>query len=170
MRVVVWLPGYCTNAGSSANIASVSTIVIRPLGEADIPAAHALSVRVFGPSAETEKYSLAAWQKHFYEGGLLVGAYQDGVLVGFKFGYVREPGGLHSWLGGVREESRRQGIMRALTTAQESCAREKGHAFITVNTYRDKFPRMYEFLLKSGYSVVGESGGEPKKTYFRKGL
>lgn len=89
-------------------------------------------------------------------------------MIGFKFGYRREPGRFHSWLGGVRPLFRRRGAMRALTQAQESWARANGFEAITVNTFQEKFPQMYLFLLGEGYEIIPANEPDQKKTHFQK--
>lgn len=140
---------------------------IRELTEQDIPAAHDLSVEVFGESASEPKYSLQVWKENLGKNGLLLGTFMDGALVGFKFGYEREPGSFHSWLGGVREPYRHQGIMRLLTERQEAWARSRGYRVLTVNTYQEKFPAMYKLLIGMGYAELDRREG---KSFFRKEL
>jgi predicted GNAT superfamily acetyltransferase len=142
-------------------------IEIRELKEEMIQEAHELSVEIFGAGATDEKHSIEKWKEHLKEGGLLLGAYDAGRLVGFKFGYQREPGSFHSWLGGVCEEYRRRGIARNLMERQEEWVRAHGYHFLTVNTYKDKFPAMYELLMSAGYQVTEQEGG---KSFFRKKL
>lgn len=142
-------------------------IQIKELTEKDIPLVHELSREVFGESALAEKYSIEKWREHLQESGLLLGAFEDGELIGFKFGYRREPERFHSWLEGVRPDSRRRGVMRALTKTQESWVKARGFQRLTVNTYAEKFPGMYAFLLGSGYRVIATEG---RKSFFQKDL
>jgi predicted GNAT superfamily acetyltransferase len=128
-------------------------IEIRELKEGMIQEAHELSVEIFGAGATDEKHSIEKWKEHLKEGGLLLGAYDAGKLVGFKFGYQREPESFHSWLGGVREEYRRM-------ERQEEWVRAHGYRFLTVNTYKDKFPAMYELLTNAGYQVTAQEAGK----------
>lgn len=146
---------------------SLSMFNMHELTKADIPLVHALSVEIFGVSAKDPKYAIERWEEHLSQHGLLLGAFDGDELVGFKFGYEREPGALHSWLGGVREPYRRRGIMRLLTEKQESWARNNGYHCVTVNTYKDKFPAMYQFLMGSGYHETEERLG---KSFLRKEL
>jgi predicted GNAT superfamily acetyltransferase len=145
-------------------------IEIRELMEDDLPEAHRLSVEVFGQDANDEKHSIEKWKKHLKENGTLIGAFDGDELVGFVFGYQRIPEELHSWLAGVRETHRRQGVMRSLNARQEALARAHGFKAVTVNTYQDLFPGMYQFLLQDGYVITGQSGSIPLKTHFRKDL
>lgn len=144
-------------------------IEIRELHEKDIPVAFRFSEEIFGASQD-EKYSEAKWKEHLKELGLLLGAFDGERLVGFKFGYRREPGALHSWLGGVKDSYRKRGIAQMLLERQEQWARKSGFEFITVNTIRDKFPAMYDLLIKNGYAVYKESGENEIKSHFRKKL
>jgi GNAT superfamily N-acetyltransferase len=140
---------------------------IREQTEEDIPLIHLFSQEIFGESAASEKYAPERWKEHLKKRGLLLGAFENGELVGFKFGYEREAGSFHSWLGGVRRSQRRRGVMRALTEKQESWARSHGYPRLTVNTYREKFPAMYTFLTHSGYTERKEHEG---KSFFEKKL
>lgn len=58
--------------------------------------------------------------------------------------------------------------MRALTQAQESWARANGFEAITVNTFQEKFPQMYLFLLGEGYEIIPANEPDQKKTHFQK--
>ena len=144
-------------------------IEIRELQEKHIPAVFRFSEEIFGVSQE-EKYSEEMWVAHLKERGLLLGAFDGDKIVGFKFGYQREPGTLHSWLGGVGETHRKRGIAQMLLDRQERWARQNGFEFITVNTIRDKFPAMYGLLIKNGYVVYMKSGDDENKSHFRKKL
>lgn len=144
-------------------------IEIRELQGKDIPAAFRFSEEIFGANQD-EKYLEAKWGEHLKERGLLLGAFDGERLVGFKFGYQREPGTLHSWLGGVKDSYRKRGIAQTLLERQEQWAGENGFEFITVNTIRDKFPAMYDLLIKNGYAVYKESGENEIKSHFRKKL
>ena len=152
---------------------AMPSIGIKELREEVIPAAFQLSVEIFGPGAADEKHDIVQWRAHFMDDGILLGAYDGEALVGFKYGYRRQKGAIHSWLGGVRESYRGQGIARRLMEQQETLARERGFASITVNTFQEKFPAMYHLLQTSGYapiatSEVTESGKVFIKTHFQK--
>ncbi len=145
-------------------------IEIRPLNESEIPDAHRLSVEIFDGEGENGKYGIQQWRDKLAQHGLIFGALDGERLVGFKFGYARDPGTFHSWLGGVCNEYRRRGIMRQLTTTQEAWAANHGFSRLTVNTYQHKFPAMYQFLEKSGYKIDKTHEEIDGKTHFYKDL
>lgn len=140
---------------------------LQELIENQIPAAHKLSVEIFGQDASDEKHSIEKWKEHLKQNGLLLGAFVDDKLVGFKFGYEREPSSFHSWLAGVSDLYRGRGIMTALMESQEAWAKSHGYRFLTVNTYRESFPAMYNLLIDTGYQEIEQKAG---KSLFRKEL
>ncbi|MCF7808416.1 MAG: GNAT family N-acetyltransferase [Candidatus Marinimicrobia bacterium] len=85
---------------------------------------------------------------------LLLVAFEGERPVGFKLGFRKDENTFHSWLGGVQEEFRRQGIAQALLDEQERVVHGMGLKRITFNTY-DKFPEMIAFGLKNGYEPIG---------------
>lgn len=105
---------------------------------------------LFGPAPEPGTAAVMA-RRH----GLLVQTAWDGAeAVGFKMGYQRNPGGFHSWLGGVREGWRGLGIASRLMAAQHAwCA---AHGYRTVRTHsRNKWRTMLGLDLKHGFEIVG---------------
>jgi ribosomal protein S18 acetylase RimI-like enzyme len=80
----------------------------------------------------------------------------DDELVGFKLGYQKEGGRLHSWLGGVHPDWRREGLARRLGEAQQAIARDLGFAFITTST-RQNNRAMAILNLQLGFHICGYS-------------
>ncbi len=130
-------------------------IVIRKLSIKDIPNVISISKRIFGVT-DNENWHHAAvtkWEDRFNKNGALLGAYVNGLLVGYKFGYEKSPERFHSWMGGVLREYRGQKIATHLLKHQENLIKEKGYKEITVNTIESKYPIMLKFLKKHGYVV-----------------
>lgn len=96
---------------------------------------------------------------------LLVAVHGD-KPVGFKLGYQKGEDTFHSWLGGVHQDYRRQGIAQTLMDEQESHVRGIGLKRITFNTY-DKFSGMIKLGQKNGYELIRteQIAGEHKYFY-----
>ena len=74
--------------------------------------------------------------------------------VGFKLAYRRGPALLYSWLGGVRETHRGQGIASALTVLQHDHARARGYALVETRT-RAPNNAMIQVNLRHGFTICG---------------
>ncbi len=75
-------------------------------------------------------------------------------LVGFKLGYALAPRVYYSWLGGVDEEHRRQGIALRLTRDQHEWARGNGYSEIETGMVPSN-TAMLSLNLKAGFQVTG---------------
>lgn len=74
--------------------------------------------------------------------------------VGFKAGYDRfQDGSWYSWMGGVLETWRGQGIAQRLLEAQEAWVRKQGYRLLYVKT-RNQHKRMIAFLAMNGYDIL----------------
>ena len=93
---------------------------------------------------------------------LILIAWDDTTPVGFKIGYDRyHDGGWYSWLGGVDEQRRRDGIAAALMDRQERWVRAGGYSHIVVKT-RNRFVGMRVLLARSGYMNVAVEAPDGK--------
>lgn len=82
-------------------------------------------------------------------------AERDGTPLGFKVGFDRyADGSFYSWLGGVVQQARREGIAQTLLLEQEQRVVAAGFDRIYVKT-RNRFVDMLKLLLDNGYGVVG---------------
>lgn len=82
-------------------------------------------------------------------------AERDGTPVGFKVGFDRyADGSFYSWLGGVVQDARREGVAQALLLEQEQRVVAAGFDRIYVKT-RNRFVDMLKLLLENGYGIVG---------------
>ncbi|MBT3229363.1 MAG: GNAT family N-acetyltransferase [Candidatus Marinimicrobia bacterium] len=98
---------------------------------------------------------------------LLLIAYDGVVPVGFKLGYVIEnKQSFFSWLGGVHEDYRRQGIAQALLEKQEQHVRTLGITQIYFTTF-NRFPAMINLGKNNHYSLIktAPEQGEVKYWY-----
>lgn len=78
----------------------------------------------------------------------------DGKIVGFKAGYDRKPQHFYSWLGGVSETFRGQGLGRKLMELQHEALTKKGYKTVQTKTM-NKFKNMLVLNLKCGFSISG---------------
>ncbi|QPQ34036.1 GNAT family N-acetyltransferase [Lysinibacillus sp. JNUCC-52] len=88
-----------------------------------------LNVEIWGSQAIPSHQMLAAVQN----GGLLLGAYLEGRLIGFNYcfvGYREEKMYLHSHMIGVEKTYREQGVGELLKHAQQEYARENGFQLV----------------------------------------
>lgn len=153
------------------------TIVIKELSKQEIPDVIKISSLIFNVFNEEDKYhNLSLWEERMNKNGILLGAFLNEKLIGYKFGYEKNPERFHSWMGGVLEEFRGQGIATTLLNYQEDLVRKRGYKCITVRTIKDKYPAMFEFLLKHGYVIEATSRQEEPdssiviKSHFKKQL
>ncbi|TMO73108.1 N-acetyltransferase [Pseudoalteromonas sp. S3785] len=85
---------------------------------------------------------------------LILVAYHENELVGFKIGYEQSTTQFYSWLGGVHHKSRRRGIAKKLLIQQEQWAAEQGYTHIHVKSM-NRFPQMLTMLITNGYHIAG---------------
>lgn len=104
---------------------------------------------IFG-SVNPEKLQ---WKFEHMDGYLLM-AYRENKPVGCKLGYRRNHNTFHSWLGGVLESHRRQGIGKQLMKRQHKWCRNQGFDVITTATKNEWTP-MTIFNLQNGFRISG---------------
>lgn len=121
-----------------------------------------LEKMIFGKSRATEQ-KLEQIRK---QQGLLLIAYTGVVPVGFKLGYVIENGQrFFSWLGGVHEDYRRQGIAQSLLEMQEQHVRTLGIKKIYFTTF-DRFPAMINLGENNQYLLAKTALEEGEVKYW----
>jgi len=117
----------------------------------DLPEALKLAEDIFQPNeAEKIKYHNPIDWKRRMDNGLLVLARKEDIPVGFAISYEKE-GALHIWNVGVLEEYRRLGIWKAIYEAIMRFAKENNYKKVTINTFKEKFPGMYNFLINNEF-------------------
>lgn len=104
---------------------------------------------------------------------LILVAYVEGELAGFKLGYEQEEAIFYSWLGGVASDFRRLGLAQSLLEYQETWARRQGYNHIQVKTM-NRFPAMLNLLISNQY-LITELSADPKslvdhKLHLRKSI
>lgn len=103
-------------------------------------------------------------QFEYHSKFLLLFAYWNNELVGFKFGYGQDQNLFYSWTGGVHPEHRKKGIAEALMKHQHEWCLAQKYKRIETRT-RNKFPEMIRLNFRHGFKIVGtfqDSDNEPK--------
>jgi GNAT superfamily N-acetyltransferase len=113
-----------------------------------------ISREIFSPSAkEIEEYhNKQDWNNKIEKGGLLVVVYIENEPAAFVLSHIKEANSLHIWVGGVLKKFRGLGLWSGLYEKIEKYAKDKSFEKLTLNTYRDKFPIMYNFATKHGFT------------------
>ncbi|QYX64711.1 GNAT family N-acetyltransferase [Shewanella putrefaciens] len=104
---------------------------------------------------------------------LILVAYVEGELAGYKLGYEQEEAIFYSWLGGVASDFRRLGLAQSLLEYQETWACRQGYNYIQVKTM-NRFPAMLNLLISNQY-LITELNADPKslvdhKLHLRKSI
>ncbi|HTV21882.1 MAG TPA: GNAT family N-acetyltransferase [Polyangiaceae bacterium] len=109
----------------------------------------ALGTEVFGQFDPTE----LVWRlTHMPDPSVQVASDQG--LVGFKLGYASGRDRYHSWLGGVRQESRRRGIAVQLMNLQHEWLRSRGYTSVGTATLPENVA-MIALNMRFGFRVIG---------------
>lgn len=88
-------------------------------------------------------------------------AKKNELAIGFKLAYELDDRTLYSWLGGVLEPYRKNGVARKLAEYQENWARENGFSKIRFKTL-NKHKAMLIFALKNGFEIKAVEIGETR--------
>lgn len=120
-----------------------------------------VSTVVFNPSHEEIKkyHNKEDWLNKIRDGGLLITAKYNNVIIGFAICYPRDHR-LHIWNVGVLKEHRRSGVWTRMYAGIIKYAKQKHFNEISLNTYKDKFPKMYEFCINHGFTEIGFNEGK----------
>lgn len=84
---------------------------------------------------------------------LIVVAYNHNEIIGFKIGYRYDATTFYSWVGGVLESFRKQGIGKQLANLQETNIKEKGYTKLRTKSM-NRFKPMMILNLKNGFNIV----------------
>ncbi|NKF52034.1 GNAT family N-acetyltransferase [Shewanella sp. WXL01] len=84
---------------------------------------------------------------------LVLLAYVEDELAGFKLGYAESDTVFYSWLGGVAPDFRNLGLAKSMLEYQEKWAAEQGYQTMTVKT-RNHFKAMLTMLVRSQYQIT----------------
>jgi len=79
--------------------------------------------------------------------------FYEKVLVGFKVGYHYNETTLYSWVGGVLENYRKNGIANQLTKLQHTWAKTEGYQKVRTKSM-NRFKPMMILNLKNGFDIV----------------
>ncbi len=77
----------------------------------------------------------------------------DGEIVGFKLGYQLDSIKFYSWIGGVKNEFRKQGIADELMKRQHHWSKENGFKIVQTKT-KNTFKPMLILNIKHGFDIV----------------
>lgn len=84
---------------------------------------------------------------------LILFAYVEGELAGFKLGYQSEEDCFYSWLGGVDADFRQLGLAKSMLEYQEKWAKAQGYTRLEVKT-RNQFQAMLNMLVANQYQIT----------------
>ena len=131
-----------------------------------------VSITIFQPNEERKKlyHSESDWMEKI-KNGLLVTAYDGTKVIGFAVSYIKSDD-LHIWNVGVLPEYRKRGVWEKMYEITIQVATEKKFTTVSLNTYKDKFPGMYNFCLTHGFAEYktefDEMSGSTKSMFLRK--
>lgn len=85
-------------------------------------------------------------------------------VIGYKIGYELSKVKFCSWIGGVDNHYRNQGVASNLMREQHNALKEKGYSIVQTKT-KNKWRNMLILNIKSGFDIIGtytDEKGEPK--------
>ena len=85
---------------------------------------------------------------------LIILAFKEGQVIGFKLGFEESPTTFDSWRGGVIESHRCQGVAQELIRLQHEWCSKSGMCTITTITNHHNIP-MLIVNLRNGFQIVG---------------
>ncbi|RYV03911.1 N-acetyltransferase [Shewanella sp. OPT22] len=84
---------------------------------------------------------------------LLLLAFVEGDIAGYKLGYEIDEKSFYSWVGGVAQDFRKIGVAETLLVAQENWVKEKGYQILQVKT-QNRYNGMLSMLIKHQYQIL----------------
>lgn len=117
-----------------------------------------LHIKVFGDSDDLAGRMAEKPKLH------IDAALDEEKLIGYKIGYALNREQFYSWLGGVDEGYRKQGIARSLMKYQHDFALRERYTAVQTQT-KNKWRHMLLLNIQNGFDVIGtytDKTGEPK--------
>jgi len=115
--------------------------------------------KVFGSLDEEAFQGVVKNRRNF----LLVKAFIEGELVGFKLGYQHDHETFYSWLGAIDPKFRGLGIASELMKFQHDWCLSQGFKKIQTKT-KNKWKEMIILNIKSGFQIIGSYTDEHGET------
>lgn len=88
-------------------------------------------------------------------------------VIGYKIGYEFSKVKFFSWIGGVDNHYRNQGVASNLMREQHNTLKEKGYSIIQT---KNKWRNMLILNIKSGFDIIGTYTDEKGEPHFTKKL
>ncbi|MFN8674651.1 MAG: GNAT family N-acetyltransferase [Candidatus Sericytochromatia bacterium] len=85
---------------------------------------------------------------------LFILVYDKEKVIAFKIGFAQDSEIFYSWIGGVEEEYRKNGLASKLMELQHQWCQNNGFSIIETRTM-DKFFNMLSLNLKYGFKIIG---------------
>jgi predicted GNAT superfamily acetyltransferase len=95
---------------------------------------------------------------------LVLVAFKQDKVIGFKIGYENDSKEFYSWIGGVDPAYRKKGIGSTLMNMQHEWLKKRGYKIVTTQT-KNKWRTMLILNLRHGFDIIGtytDEKGEPK--------
>jgi predicted GNAT superfamily acetyltransferase len=95
---------------------------------------------------------------------LVIAAFKQDKVIGFKIGYENDSEEFYSWIGGVAPAYRKKGIGSTLMNMQHEWIKKRGYKIVTTQT-KNKWRDMLILNLRHGFDIIGtytDEKGEPK--------
>lgn len=80
-------------------------------------------------------------------------AYKENEIIGYKIGYEINSSKFYSWLGGVKKEHRKHGIAQKLINKQIEILKPKGYKIIQTKTF-NKWKSMLILNIKNDFEIT----------------
>ncbi|MBM7072587.1 GNAT family N-acetyltransferase [Shewanella sp. 202IG2-18] len=84
---------------------------------------------------------------------LLLLAFVEGDIAGYKLGYEIDEKSFYSWVGGVAQDFRKIGVAETLLIAQENWVKEQSYQILKVKT-QNRYNGMLSMLIKHQYQIL----------------
>ncbi|HZG60210.1 MAG TPA: GNAT family N-acetyltransferase [Anoxybacillus sp.] len=95
---------------------------------------------------------------------LVLVAFNQDKVIGFKIGYENDSEEFYRWIGGVAPAYRKKGIGSTLMNMQHEWVKKRGYKIVTTQT-KNKWCDMLILNLRHGFDIIGtytDEKGEPK--------
>jgi ribosomal protein S18 acetylase RimI-like enzyme len=149
-----------------------NALIVRRGTIEDLKMAMQIAEEVFKPTPEEKvrHHQYKIWKEKMENGVLVVGCHKN-KLVGFALSYAKSTD-FHIGNVGVVEEFRKKGLWKMMYEETLRFAVNNGYKSISLNTYKDKFPGMYNFCIKNGFEEIStefdELSSQMKSSFLKK--